>query len=213
MNKVTRPELMVLKSKLWKSLEAISEKSIEELLEESGLDRFLLYIEDERLRQLTTKALAEAELNFWVSPSSLYHHSPDERTIGGLVMHTNRVCMLGLDLADIYNIEMGSEELQHIVMACLFHDICKGSIHSTQFEWSPDGRLNVDHPYIGSEFLRDLGIPEEVADAVRWHHGKWGEEYKEKPIEEYSRLELIVHMADKLASTDDLTLLRGWKHV
>jgi hypothetical protein len=211
MNKILRPELMVLKEDLRKAIADVSEKSTLELLADSGLGRFLLYIED---TDLVEDVFNEVELNFWVSPASIRHHPPDERGIGGLVIHTNRVCAMALELCDIYDVQMESEEIHHIITACLFHDICKGSISSTQYEWDPSGKLNVDHPYIGHEFLRNLPgmrVPEQVCDAVRWHHGKWGVEAEDKAFEELTRVELIVHMADKLAAVDDMTLLRGWE--
>jgi putative nucleotidyltransferase with HDIG domain len=210
MKKIVMPELMVLKYDLRKAIEDICEKSTMQLLEESGLGRFLLYIDDQVLLDQTIEVFTEAELNFWVSPASLRHHPIDERGVGGLVIHTNRVCAMALELCDIYDIEMGSDELHHIIMGCLFHDICKGSISSTQFEWSPDGKLNVDHPYIGYEFLKGMDVPIEVCDAVRWHHGKWGMEPGEKEITDFNRVELIVHLADKLAAVEDMSLLRGW---
>ena len=210
--KVLDTDVMVIKRDTKIALAGVITTDFKELLKLSGLDRFLLYIEDEDLEAITMIALEDAPKNFWVSPASLYHHPPDERGIGGLVIHTNRVCDMALDLLDIYNIPQGSKLFQWTLIACIFHDICKGSTGegdgSERFLWSESGRLNMDHPEIGATYLEERGFPDEIVSGVRWHHGKWGDPPGD--VYEYNDVELFTHLADKLISVNDLHRTRRW---
>jgi len=220
-HKVLPVELVVLKRNLeqalgndqGRELQVDGEKGI---LRSSGLDRFLLYIKNAELHAKVINAFRKAPRQFWVSPSSVKHHPLDERDIKGLVIHTNRVCAVALTLLDAYNIEPGSEEFDHVMAACLLHDILKGCSKENNPHlgegkkpiWNPDWKLADDHNKMIADFLWDLKFPEQVCRAVLLHHGKWGKPPAD--ITNHAIIPLIVHLADKIASNQDLTLLCGW---
>ena len=51
-----------------------------------------------------------------------------------------------------------------------------------------------------SEMKLDIRVFNTIKDCVRYHNGKWTEEEIRKPIAEYTRLELIIHLSDMAAS-------------
>lgn len=156
-------------------------------------------IKDDGIRNLTIECLKRAPPYFWYKPASStgkYHHA-DENEFAGLLLHTKRVCKVGLILAEAW-VSTPPINLNIISSACLLHDIKKYGDGKSQ--WTVK-----NHPELGADFIlkiyKDLSlvlpgqdIVEEISNCVRSHMGRWGLTYPEG--DNYK----IVHLADYIAT-------------
>ena len=137
---------------------------------------------------------------FWHAPaaSSYNHHNPYACGERGLWIHTLMVSTayerlvdswVGQDLITTYEAELGRS-------ACLLHDLLK---HGDSYEEGDSAAK--DHDIQCAEFIREeTDLDERVADAVASHMGPWYE-----GPEPETPLQQLVHQADMLASTKNVT--------
>ena len=169
-------------------------------------------IENEGIKSYVRSILYRAE-GFWEIPASFSgkHHPPDERSVGGNVLHTKRAVRVAAFLADSYSLPL--EERDIVTAALLLHDITKGIIGG------PDNSYKYDpmHPYTVGLFVKKcqeqdkkyasesqsstLYISEEesqnILRLVRCHLGPWSPVPETGPI---TYLDMIVHLADNISS-------------
>jgi len=146
-----------------------------EFIEE--LDR----IKDEEIRRFTEECLNRSPSHFWYRPASSTgkYHSPEENEVGGLILHTKRVCSAAEILIDAW---MEPIDKEIIRSACILHDICKYGTGSSSTRWTLS-----NHPQLGSNFLREVGRDKydqskvnAIANAVAFHSGRWGKTFEKK---------------------------------
>lgn len=169
-------------------------------------------IENEGIKSFVRSILYRAE-GFWDIPASFSgkHHPPDERSVGGNVLHTKRAVRVGVVLADSYS--LSSEERDLITAALLLHDVTKGikSESSSKYYYDPM------HPYTAGSFIKKcqeqdkkyasesqsstLFISEEdtqtILRLIRCHLGPWSPVPETNPV---TYMDMIVHLADSVSS-------------
>ena len=152
-------------------------------------------IKDKEIRGFTEECLVRSPSHFWYRPSSSTgkYHAPEENEVGGLILHTKRVCKAAEVLIEAW---MEPIDADIIRSACILHDICKYGIAPSSTKWT----LN-NHPQLGGEFIRTVATDkynkdkvDAISDAVAYHSGKWGRTFVKKDEN------LLVHLADILAT-------------
>lgn len=158
-------------------------------------------IEDDELRDMTTEAIGRMTPDyFWEVPAtgSGRYHNPFSRRKHGLWIHVKMTMAAYERLVRSY-VEQGlitEREADLGRAAVLLHDNLKYG-HSYE-----DGDSTVsNHDKLAATWIRaNTDLPSEVANAVEAHNGNW---YDGKSPEE--PLEQLVHMADMVASTKNIT--------
>lgn len=170
-------------------------------------------ISDYNIRSFVRSILVRAE-SFWKIPSSFSgkYHPKDEHNEGGNVLHTKRVVRAAKVISDSYSLP--KEERDIVYAACLLHDITKG-ISSKEdpsyFYYDPMHPYTVgkfvekcqeyDKKFAGESQSSTLFVSEDIVQSilrlVRCHLGPWSPVVETIPI---TYLEIIVHLADNLAS-------------
>jgi hypothetical protein len=151
--------------------------------------------------------------DFWLMPASCSgkHHPPDERWVGGNVLHTKRVVRTACAISDSYSLPQDEKDM--VIAASLIHDITK----ATKDENSGNFRYDPMHPYTVGLFVKKcqeddkkyasesqsstLFLSEDAVQSilrlVRCHLGPWSPVPETTPI---TYLDMIVHLADNIAS-------------
>jgi len=152
-------------------------------------------IKDEEIRNLTEECLEKSPAHFWYRPASSTgkYHSPEENEVGGLILHTKRVCAAGEILIDAWMEPINKDVIRS---ACILHDICKYGTGTSSTRWT----LN-NHPELGGKFIREITGDKydkdkvnTIANAIAYHSGRWGKTFEKKDEN------LLVHLADVLAT-------------
>lgn len=165
-----------------------------------NLDNELYQIMHPELRELAEAALDNAPEYFWTTRASRNWHPPDERGTYGLVLHTRRAFVVAKHLCRSAGFEGFKREL--ILTAVLLHDICKNGItdKGTGFTVGGHERLLEERYKSVPAVVKNVYWPR-INAMIMIHEGKWGEE---KP---QTHEELIVHLADYVASRKDVLVL------
>lgn len=151
--------------------------------------------------------------DFWEMPASCSgkHHPPDERGVGGNVLHTKRVVRIACMIGESYSLPQDEKDI--VVAASLLHDITK----ATRDEVTGKFKYDPMHPYTVGMFVKKcqeedknyasesqsstLFLSEDSVQSilrlVRCHLGPWSPVPETTPI---TYLDMIVHIADNLAS-------------
>jgi 23S rRNA maturation-related 3'-5' exoribonuclease YhaM len=152
-------------------------------------------IKDEEIRNFTKECLDKAPPHFWYRPASSTgkYHAPDENELGGLILHTKRVCKVGEILIECWITPIEADVVRS---ACILHDICKYGDGSSPTRYT----LN-NHPKLGGEFVKRISGDkytkekvDAISNAIISHMGKWGTPFENKSEN------LIVHFADVVAT-------------
>lgn len=208
MAKKEKPNILddILSAKISPHTIKEEDKTLDPLIDEINL------IENEGIKSFVRSILYRAE-GFWKIPASFSgkHHAPDERGVGGNVLHTKRAVRVGLILADSYS--LSSEERDLIVAALILHDLTKG----IKSEVSDNYRYDPMHPYTVGLFVKKcqdqdrqyasdsqsstLYISEEdtqtILRLIRCHLGPWSPIPETTPV---TYMDMIVHIADNISS-------------
>lgn len=172
-------------------------------------------IKDENIKSFVRSILYRCD-DFWTIPSSFSgkYHPADEHGEGGNILHTKRVVRAAKVLSDSYS--LSDEDRDIVYAACLLHDLTKGQ----RFPNSDNCRYDPMHPYTVGPLIKKfqeedkkyatenqsstLFLSEEAVQSilrlVRCHLGPWSPVPETAPI---TYLDMIVHMADNLASKLD----------
>lgn len=179
---------------------------LEPLLEEINL------ILDQNIRSFVRSILYRSG-DFWQMPASCSgkHHPPDERGVGGNVLHTKRVVRTACLISESYSLPQDEKDL--VIAASLLHDITKAiKDESTgKFKYDPMHPYTVgmfvkrcqeeDKNYASESQSSTLFLSEDSVQSilrlVRCHLGPWSPVPETTPI---TYLDMIVHLADNVAS-------------
>ena len=164
-------------------------------------------------------------LGFFESPASTQHHGVFP---GGLVQHSIQVLRNCIKLIDAFDILPDGWENDHqnnwegdLIVACLFHDLCKAGMYEETTRNVKVGGVWKQEPYFkvkdnntgfghGAESLYRLERAgykfnyEAWAMAVYWHMGNFGLDYTQSiqyrnACKRYPEV-LMLHTADMMAS-------------
>jgi HD superfamily phosphodiesterase len=134
--------------------------------------------------------------------TSMKYHPKDERGHLGNVVHSKKV----VRWAHIYAEAFGATDslrLDILTASCVLHDLGRRGLGD-----KPSPHTLREHASImtgplekvQAEVKLDIRVFNSIKDCVRYHNGKWTEKEIRKPLSEYTRLELLVHLADMAAS-------------
>jgi hypothetical protein len=171
--------------------------------DEEVLRRFpeVTLIEDDEIREATTSALGRGVPDyFWEVPAtgSGRYHNPFSRRKHGLWIHVKQVFAAYERMVRSY-IEQGlitEGEADMGRAAVLLHDMLKYG-HKYQ---DGDGTVSNHDKLAGHWLDHNSDVPYNAVRAVKTHNGPWYDGPKpEEPLEQ------LVHMADMMASTKNVT--------
>ena len=185
------------------------DKVLEPLLTEINL------IQDQGIRHFVRSVLLKVSSEhhgFWTIPASFSgrYHPPDERGVGGNVLHTKRVVRVAEILSESQ--DRSPAEFDVLIAAALLHDITKGTWVSGEHTYDPMHPYTVDK--VVQACLREdeqytdnvnrsttLYIDDEtialILRLIRCHLGLWSPIPETYPL---SALDWTLHLADHLAS-------------
>jgi HD superfamily phosphohydrolase YqeK len=177
------------------------------------------FIRNDGIRNLTRALLLNVE-SFWDAPSAFSEdmNPPDEYRQGGAVLHTKRVFRLAYIMADSYELTEHQKDL--VYSAALLHDI-------TRAVPDENGNMTYDplYPYTVDALMRILRKKDElhasendsstlevddtdcaiILRIIRCHRGPASPIPETRPVKE-NVLEMIVHLADRLATNLHLVI-------
>lgn len=159
----------------------------------------LRLIDDDGVREETTRLTADAPAYFWKVPASRRgYHNPLCREETGLWVHTLMLSTVVEELGESRR-ELGEvteEDLDHAHAAAVLHDQRKHGEPGDPSETSTS-----DHDLHMAEVIREESdLPEAVASAVETHMGPWYD-----GPEPTTPVERLVHDADMVASNASIT--------
>jgi len=195
--------------------------------------KYLEKIKDLRLKKAVLKAYSMYGYKLYFLPSSLTgrHHPPDERGIGGLKAHIEKMCWFLDGVADEFKY---SDEVRDMLFtAAYFHDLgkVKQTTVSQEVSYPEKGQpkrevkviRNVGgldlHSIISAkmarEFLEKEGVKEEtiqtVCNLVARHMSHW---YPKLPLPQ-TELEKMFALADFIVAREDFRIEKEgkWKRI
>ena len=171
---------------------------------QAELDRIF----DKKIREFTRLCIIAAPDYIFLdcpASSSGRYHSVDELSYDGTIIHTKRVFTLTYELCR----GLGVENHRDILLSSsLIHDSRKQGYTKT-------GHTQKKHPQYAAELVDEvqkatmLLTDEEyriIRNCVGYHYGPWSSGDWVKPIETYSMDELVVYVADYIASKRCVTV-------
>ena len=164
-------------------------------------------IQDESLREFARNVILSAPDYFFTCPASSTgkYHPVLSLGEGGLVRHTRLVEWFAMNIANAMMIEEQNKDL--LIIAALAHDMKKHGDGTTEYTVK-------EHPKLAAEFVEGVwntmfhkeGIEysdiQKIERLVERHMGQFGEK-DGMPVPK-TKLELILHTADYLASRKDM---------
>lgn len=164
-------------------------------------------IQDNSLRKFAENVILFAPDYFFTAPASSTgkYHPVLSLGEGGLVRHTRLVEWFAMNIANAMMIEEHSKDM--LIIAALAHDMKKHGDGNTEYTVK-------EHPKLAAEFLDsvwnsmfhkegiDYGDIQKIERLVECHIGQFGEK-DGMPVPK-TKLELILHSADYLASRKDI---------
>lgn len=167
----------------------------------------LLMIEDDHIREVTKKIIAELPEYFFTTAASSTgkYHPKYALGDGGLVRHTKAAVKICNDLLALeYNqSKFAPEERDMMIAALILHDGMKHGLNGSKYTVA-------DHPVVMAEYIRQNHMADFteiqlliITDVISSHMGQWNTDYKTgeqimpKPTTE---MQYFVHMCDYLAS-------------
>lgn len=171
---------------------------------EALLEKELNEIQDTKIVNLVRACMNRApDYAFLDCPSSSTgkHHPADELGPDGNIIHTKKVTQM----AQILCRSFGREDIMDMVVAaCILHDLTKRGMTRGQYTIKHHARMMANLVLdVYAEQDRPALEPETVgtiSSAIAFHYGPWTENTIWKSMDCYSVPELIVYLADYLAS-------------
>lgn len=159
----------------------------------------LEHFNDHELFHQTAELTADAPDYFWTAPASTsdYHH-PDCRDDRGLWAHTLMVATAVERLAPSYIAQgrVRKDDVDLARAAAILHDQRKNGDPA-----DPSDSSVGDHDLQMGAVVRDSQLPDRVADIIDAHMGPWY-----AGPQPTSGLQHLVHNADMIASTENITV-------
>ena len=162
-------------------------------------------IQDEHLKEFAKNVILSAPDYFFACPASSTgkYHPVLSLGEGGLVRHTRLVEWFAMNIANAMMIEEHNKDL--LIISALAHDMKKHGDGETEYTVK-------EHPKLAAEFLESVwkkhgdyveqSEVEKMERLVECHMGQFGEK-DGMPVPK-TKLELILHTADYLASRKDM---------
>lgn len=136
------------------------------------------------------------------SSSSGKFHPIDELGADGTLIHTKRVFAVAYELSRALDCE---HERDEICAAALLHDLVK------QGEGTGTGHTLKNHPELGAKLVAKIynngfktKLNKDSANLIYWgcffHYGPWTVQKYRKSIDDFTRSELCVYLADYVSS-------------
>lgn len=164
----------------------------------------LSLIADKKIKDFVKACIEEApDYVFEDCPSSTggKYHPIDEIAPDGTIVHTKRVFAIAYDLARGLDIE---NKRDTVLAAALLHDMVKQGYES-------NGHTVRNHPQLMADLITKVyeekfkgKLPVETAQEIYWavayHYGPWSQKELNKPMTEYTMVELAVYIADYVSS-------------
>lgn len=161
-------------------------------------------IANKNIRDFTKECIKQApDYVFEDCPSSSSgkFHPLDELSADGTLVHTKRVFSLAYEFCLAFDCKEYRDE---ICAAALLHDMVKQG-------WETSGHTVKNHPELGAELVAKVynnGFKDKLnrnsANIIYWacfyHYGPWTIREHRKPMEQFTRTEMCVFMADYAAS-------------
>ena len=158
---------------------------------------------NKKIREFTRLCITQAPDYIFIdcpSSSSGKFHPLDELGPDGLIIHTKKIFTLAYEMVK----GMACEDNRDIVLAAsIIHDLRKQGVGGGC------GHTHKDHPAYGVKLIDEIQEATQLLTAeqhkiirncVGYHYGPWSEEPWKKPIEEYTREELVVYISDFVVS-------------
>lgn len=164
----------------------------------------LSIIKDNTKRELVLNIFESLEIRWWKMPTSTtkkYHHATCNK-IYGIIMHIKLTVKYAVTLYDALYVD--NKQLENIIVACLLHDVGKKIKYNNYSEYK-------NHPLVSVEIIKNSikenmnASPDEndmmlIYDMIKFHMGIFTPTSFSKQIQDYKLSELIVYLADYLAS-------------
>lgn len=163
---------------------------------------------DKKIKEFTKVCLMVAPSYVFLdcpASSSGKYHPIDELGWDGTIIHTKRVVTVAYDLCRGLSCESNRDL---IISACIIHDLRKQGLERS-------GHTVKNHPDLGAqlaeEVSRDTGYLSEhqfaiIYNSVGYHYGPWSSGKWVKLLDDYTKEELCVYLADYTASKKTLTV-------
>jgi len=162
----------------------------------------LSIIKDTNIREFTKLCIIMAPDYFFTScpaSSSGKYHPMDELSWDGTMIHTKKVCKMGVELTRAFECDGSQDE---VLSACIIHDLRKQGLSNA-------GRTVSDHPDLAAKLVEEVQestmlLTDKSFDIIRkcvgYHYGPWSKDKWKKSISEYTPEELSVFIADYVVS-------------
>jgi hypothetical protein len=160
-------------------------------------------IVDNDIRQMTENILKVAPETFWKisASSSGKYHPTQSNGEGGLIQHTKMICSMIPIFVRAYN--LNQKEQDKLMSAAILHDVHKHSYTHAIDTWQ--WMLTSE---ISSKVCEGLNISREdyaeIANMIKMHMGRWTKVPFLKPIENYTKNEWIIHLADMVVTNQKI---------
>ena len=169
------------------------------------LDR-IYKIEDDGIREFVKNAVEDAPDPFWTvsaSPSQ-NHHPPEDKIIGGLIIHTVKAAEVAEELFRFFGV-FDSIDRDIVRAAILLHDMYKMGN-----PWKVDGSTHREHGLICAEEIEQYKLEpylkRKIQRCIEYHMSRWNYPTSSL-IASYNpdNLELIVQLSDYIASRNNIS--------
>ena len=155
------------------------------------------------------------------SSTAKYHPPQSNKEPGGLINHLRGTVVFGLRFSRAWG--LSDDEQDAVVAACLMHDILKYSNFEKGVEIKQRYTTKT-HDYDSALFVHkaalefkaktgeDVPLLSAITGAIAWHMGQWTKRANpqhavKKFPEDYTPVELIVHLADMASSEPSVHIL------
>jgi len=169
----------------------------------------LARIADESIREFTKLCIGQAPDYFFIdcpASSSGKYHPVDELAHDGTIIHTKKVFTLAYELCKGLSCE---DKRDVILSACLIHDLLKQGKNRT-------GHTTKSHPGLAADLVEEIHVATQILsddvkdlikNSVGYHYGPWSVSPWQKPLSEYTPVELCVYLSDYVASKRFITVV------
>jgi hypothetical protein len=175
----------------------------------------LEYIKDKTCRTVVCKALSKVDDKFFTAPASSTgkYHPQFAATDKGLVKHTKVAVLYGVLISGLEYYKLPDEVKDWTISALILHDTCKSGV-----KWT-DKYTKHTHPILVEGLLNPEELTEneklvwkEICDLIKTHMGQWNTNKHDSAVlpKPQTTLQMIVHMADYLASRKELGNVEDW---
>ena len=162
----------------------------------------LSLIKDINIREFTKLCIMLAPDYFFTScpaSSSGKYHPIDELSWDGTMIHTKKVCKMGVELIRAFECLDSHDE---VLSACIIHDLRKQGLTNT-------GRTVSEHPDLAARLVDEVQentmlLTDKsfaiIRGCVGHHYGPWSKGKWKKDIVNFTKEELSVFIADYVVS-------------